>query len=128
MSITFPGIVAMANLTGQTASIGSTTLYTVPANGAGFYQANVDIITTQAGAAGNVTGSIGWNNGLVSTGATTSSGVDLSMLGAETGNAGFFGLPFTFYAVANSTIVYFSTVTGGAGSTYSFRVRLEFLT
>lgn len=116
-----PSEYAQINLTAQTASVASATLYAVPSSGAGFYLAIVDTICTTAGTAGTVSATIGWNNG--SAAATAASGaMSLSTLGNETTQI------FTVYSAASQNITYSTTVTGAAGSPqYSVRIRLVYL-
>ena len=116
-----PAEYAQVNLTAQTASVASATLYAVPSSGAGFYLAIVDTICTTAGTAGTVSATIGWNNG--SAAATAASGaMSLSTLGNETTQI------FTVYSAAIQNITYSTTVSGAAGSPqYAVRIRLVYL-
>lgn len=114
-------IPAAVSSTGQTASISTTTTYAVPSGKAGFYRVSVDLITTTAGSAGTVSGSISWNNG--SAGITTSVGpLSLATLGNEQSAS------FTFFSAASQNITYSTTVTGATGSpVYTILVRVEYL-
>ena len=116
-----PSEYAQINLTAQTASVASATLYAVPSSGAGFYLAIVDTICTTAGTAGTVSATIGWNNGSAAA-AAASGAMSLSTLGNETTQI------FTVYSAASQNITYSTTVTGAAGSPqYSVRIRLVYL-
>lgn len=116
-----PAEYAQINLTAQTASVASATLYAVPSSGAGFYVAIVDTICTTAGTAGTVSTSLGWNNGSASASAATGP-MSLSTLGSETTQI------FTVYSAASQNITYSTTVSGATGSPqYSIRIRLLYL-
>lgn len=129
-SFVIPQTVAQVNLTAQTASIGNTTLYAVPANGAGIYRMNWDFITTTAGAAGTVMATLGWNNGAAAGKSRNSLTTSLAGLGNElesdSGSTNSQSV-WAFFSAASQNIQFSTTVTGGAGSQYSFRMRLEYL-
>jgi hypothetical protein len=116
-----PSTYAKVNLTGQTTSISSTTLYAVPSGAAGLYRVSYSLIDTSVGAAGTLTATISWNNGTGTPSQTTSS-LNLTSLGAEvSGN-------FTFYSAASQNISYSTTATSVVGSpTYSLYLRVEYL-
>ncbi|GAC1632874.1 MAG: hypothetical protein NVS9B14_06740 [Candidatus Acidiferrum sp.] len=114
-------VVATVALTAQTASIGTTTLYTVPTSGAGMYRVSVDIICTTSGAAGTVGQTTGWNNGTTAASLTTASPLSLAATGELPAISG------NFYAAAGQLITYSTTVTGGAGAQYAIRIKLEYL-
>lgn len=108
-------IIASVSLTGQSASIGTTTFFTTAA--AGLYRITVSLITTTTGV-GNVFTTFGYNNGTASNtiiGATLSFGSS----GAEATNT------FTFYSPASQTVTYATTYASTGG--YALRVRLEYL-
>jgi hypothetical protein len=107
--------IATVSLTGQNASIATTTLYAVPAGGAGVYRLSYSIIATATGT-GNVNPSVIYNNG--SAGQTIiGSTISLAGLGNEAGNA------FEFYSAANQNISYATTYT--SPGSYALRLRLE---
>lgn len=114
-------VVATLDLTGQTATIPTSLLYIVGPFANGMYRVSVDMICTTAGAAGGVSVAIGWNNGVTISGLVSGSPMTLSTPGESSSMSG------TFYSAASQNITYSTTVTGGAGSAYAFRVRLEFL-
>lgn len=116
-----PSAYAQANLTAQTGSVASSTLYSVPAGGSGFYLVVIDLICTNAGTGGTVQASLGWNNGSASLSANSSSN-SLSMLGNESNQI------FTVYSTGGQNITYSTAVSGAAGSPqYSVRIRLFYL-
>lgn len=125
-TLSFTGIVATVTSTAQTASIGSTLLYAVPATGAGMYRVSFDLITTTAGAAGTVSGTLSWNNGSAAKTLITPT-ADLSSLGSENLTAAVGGNSFVFHSAASQNVNYITTVTSGAGSAYAVRIKIEFL-
>jgi hypothetical protein len=109
------------DLTAETASIGSTTLYAVPASGAGQYGASVSLICSTAGTAGTVTASIVNSNGSGSPTQTTSA-LSLTTLGNEVSTQ------FTMYSTSSVNITYHTTVAGATGSPkYNLHIRVEYL-
>lgn len=121
-----PQVVAVLNLTGQTAAIGQTTLYTVPAGGAGMYRASVSLILTTAGTGGVIFENTGWNNGTVANTVSTGNLSTTTTLGTEI-NSYTTGAT-CFYSAAGTTITYQTTFSGVTGSpAYSIRIRLEYL-
>jgi hypothetical protein len=120
-AISVPLTNAVANLTAQTASITSGTLYAVPSSGAGMYMVIIDAICTTAGTGGTVSISAGWNNGAASNTSQTGN-MSLTTAGNETVQN------FILYSAANQNITYSTTVTGAAGSpAYSLLIRLVYL-
>ncbi len=118
-----PSEYATLNLTAQAASIGSTTLYAVPASGAGMYRISYYLDVSTAGTAGTVTVTFGWTDATSSTESKTSASVSL---GAVAG--GFAQEVITFYSKASVNITYLTTFTIGTGSPqYELRTRLEYL-
>lgn len=121
------GVAALINgsavsLTGQTNSIGSTTLYAVPSSGAGLYRVSYSAIDTSAGTGTDaLTITIGWNNGSGSN-TFTSPSVSLISVGAEIAG------DITLYSAASQNITYLTAVTSILGSPqYSLRLRVEYL-
>jgi hypothetical protein len=112
---------ASVNRTGLNASITSTLLYAVPAGGAGLYRVTVDLVTTTAGTAGTVTGSVVSNNGSAAKTQVTGT-TDLTALGNEVSTT------FTLYSAASQNINYLTTVASVTGAPfYAARYRVEFL-
>jgi hypothetical protein len=114
-------VVAAVNLTAQTASIATSLLYATSPFAAGIYRVSVDLICTTAGAAGGVSIAIGWNNGVTLAGLISGSPMSLSTPGESSSLSG------TFYSAVSQNITYATTVTGGVGSAYALRIRLEYL-
>lgn len=109
------------NLSAQTATIGATQLYAVPASGAGQYRVSVSLICSTAGTAGTVTAGIVNSNGSGAQTQTTSS-LSLTGLGNEVSTQ------FTLYSTSSTNIDYQTTVAGATGSPkYNLNVRLEYL-
>jgi hypothetical protein len=109
----------LVSLTGQTATIASTTAF-VPGL-SGVYRFVVDLVTTTAGSAGTVTGSIITNNRSAAFTQTTAT-VSLASAGAEGSTT------FTAYCGAGQNINYQTTVASAAGSPqYALRIRAKFL-
>ncbi|QVN18752.1 hypothetical protein [Burkholderia pyrrocinia] len=113
----------------QAANISSTTLYTVPANGAGWYRVSAQAVVTQAATTSSTLPNVGvtWTD--------NDSGVALSattMTSTNTANApGAFGLGSQMmYVKAGTTIQYQTSNYASSGATpmqYAARVRLEYL-
>lgn len=116
-----------SNLTGQTASIGSTTLLTGHSASAGLYRVSVYMKTTTAGSGGDVVrATVGWNDGSAQTmnvpmlttgGAGTN--LDLGTLNA------FVQGSIVVYAAASQNITYTTTVTKTGSPQYEIHVRIE---
>src|ERR1700739_1504153 len=122
-----PQVVATLDLTAQTASIGSTTLYAVPASGAGIYLVAFELITTTAGTGGTVSATVASVNEVGGSESKTTAAVSLSGGGANLG-PGVGDSPFTFYSEASQNITYSTTVTGATGNPqYSLRIRVIYL-
>jgi hypothetical protein len=114
-----PDVLNLVTLAGQTASIGSTGMFTPGLSGV--YSFVVDLVTTTAGTGGTVTASIITNNGSAAVTQTTST-VSLGTLGTEGSTT------FTAYCAATQSMNYSTTVAGATGSPqYALRVRMEFL-
>lgn len=110
-----------ANPGPQSTSLTSSTLYAVPASGAGLYVIIVDNVCSTAGTGGTVSTTIGWNNGAASANATTG-GMSLTTLGNEATQI------FIVYSAASQNITYSTTVTGAAGAPqYTVRLRVIYL-
>ncbi len=110
------------NLTAQTASIGTTTLFAVGSSGAGIYRVSYSGIDTSAGTSGDtLTVTIGWNNGSAAQ-SFTSSAVSLSSVGAEIAGDVF------LFSAASQNITYATTASSVLGSPqYALRLRIEYL-
>lgn len=122
------GVVASVNLTGQVASIGSTTLYTVPAGKPGLYRISLDMTMRVLGAGGNVVANLLYHIGASSPNINTAA---LSTNAAITDLAAFMGSGSHSIYVINpdvaTDIKYSTTLTGGAGCQYELRIRVEYL-
>ena len=114
------GIVSVLSLTGQSGAI-SGTLFAVPSGGAGMYRASVDMICTTPGFAGSAAAEVAWNNGTTTAFVTSYQPLNLAAIGELAGQSE------AFYAASATNITYAVVVTGGAGSAYSLRIRLEYL-
>jgi hypothetical protein len=112
-------IYARTNLTGQTSSIGTTTLYSVPSSGAGLYSISIAYVTTTAGTAGTVSLTLNWNNGSIPR-SITFANVDLSVTGAD------FSGRQTIYSGVNQNIT-FSTTDSGSTGQYRLVILVEYL-
>jgi len=122
-----PQIVATVDQTAQTGSIGSTTLYAVPANKAGLYEISIYLETTTAGTGGTVSASITnvTESGTSST--KTTATVNLNGGGANLGTAAG-SSPIVIYSQASQNITYSTTVSGATGNPqYSARFRVKYL-
>ncbi|CAB3782097.1 hypothetical protein [Paraburkholderia fynbosensis] len=121
-------IASAAQLT-QAANVSPTTLYTVPAGGAGWYRVSVQAVVTQAATTSSALPNVGvtWTD--------NDSGVALSaitMTPTNTANApGAFGLGSQMmYVKAGTTIQYQTSNYASSGATpmqYAVRARLEYL-
>ncbi len=130
-------LVATVDLTGQGAAIASTTLYAVPAAGAGMYLvSSYAKVTTAAGTSSTLGGiSLGWTD-------ATDSVVQSNQVPAQVpgpafayntnGNATsttFVGMPMTLWAKASTNITYtFGYVSNAAGAMkYELHIKVEYL-
>jgi hypothetical protein len=112
------------NLTGQTASIPTTTAFYVNPGYCGLYAVWANVLVTSPGTAGSLTVGVEWSNGLLATGANTLTSAPIGLSGI--GETGF--LLGSFYSVASEPVAYNTNVTGAVGSpVYSLRLRFEFL-
>lgn len=123
-----PAIIAQVNLTGQAAPIGATTLYSVPASGAGIYRASISLDTSVSGV-GTVQASILFNNGIFGGSATASTApISLAALTGPLGNQATPNNVITFLSGASQLISYSTNAPGiGGGAQYALRIRLEYL-
>ena len=113
-------LVAFTNATGQTASIGSTTLFTAPA--AGFYRFAAYAVVSASALGGTLGVAAGWNDGVTAQSSTMFSSVVLSALG-QTGNE-----ELEIWVASGQAITYNATLTGLVGATtYNAYFRLESL-
>jgi hypothetical protein len=113
--------VANVTLTGQTASIGTTVLYSVPLNKGGMYAVYLDVICTVAGTGGTVSVGVNWNNGTTSAGLSTTA-FNLTSQAEQT------VLFDNFVSAASQNITYSTTVSGATGNPqYSLGIRLQYL-
>ena len=113
------GAIASVNLTGQTGTIGSTTLFAVPSNGAGIYQVFADVIVTTAGTGGTVAVNVSWNNGTTTAG-LNSAAFPLTSQGEQAALLG------NFYSTGSQNITYSTSVVGATGSPI-YTLRLIYL-
>lgn len=129
-----PAIVAKADATAQSANIGATTLYAVPAGGAGMYRASCYVVFTQAATTSSTLPNctVSWKD---SDSATTRAvnvtptlaNNTVGITSAEATNAPAL---LTVNAAASSTIQYSTANYASSGATpmqYAVHVRLEFL-
>lgn len=108
---------ASVDLAGQTATIGSTTMYTSPH--AGIYRVSVYAKTTTAGSGGDtVTVTIGWNDGTAQT--YTTATLNLAVLNSY--------LQDSVVLYSNSAAITYATTVAAAGAPqYTLRLRVEAL-
>jgi hypothetical protein len=113
-----PSEYAQLNLTAQTASIGTTTLYAVPAAGAGMYRISYYLFTSAAGNSVTTLATFGWNDANAQTLATGT--IAIQTLGDyEAGT-------MVLYSAASQNITYATTVSGAVGTgTYALYARVE---
>jgi hypothetical protein len=122
-----PVIEAKLDLTAQTASIATATLYAVPAARQGLYEIAVYLETTTAGTAGNVTATVASVDESGTSESKTTAAVGLNGLGANLGTAAG-SSPWIFYSQASQNITYSTTVTGALNNPqYSVRFRVKYL-
>lgn len=109
------------DLTAQTASIGTTTLYAVPSSGAGLYRVSYSMFDTTSDATAVLTFTAGWNNGTAARSFTTAS---LALTPSGNEQAGVIYLR----SASSQNITYATSLTGATGSPqYSLSLRVEFL-
>jgi hypothetical protein len=116
-------VVAKLDLTAQSASIGATTMYTIPAWGAGTYRISGSLTITTAGTAGTATWGVAYTNrhGSASQNPASSS-APLSSIGYEV------FATVTVYCAASSAIQYMATLSGSSGNPrYALDLRIEYL-
>jgi hypothetical protein len=127
-------IVASVNLMAQNAAIGFTTLYAVPASGAGMYRASIHEVLTTNGTGGLIIPGLSWTNDggpettNVGPGLNASGGVGLESDLIQPVSSSPYSTGVYIYSVASQNIQYrvvFSGVTGAP--VYSLRIRLEYL-
>lgn len=111
---------ALADLTGQTASIGTTTLFTAPS--AGPFRVSVYHLCTTAGTAGTLATTIGWNDGSVAHTIAPAANVALTAVGNFAQGTAYLRV------AAGQAITYSTTLTGVSGTPqYSLFIRVEAL-
>ena len=116
-----PVVVAKQTITNQAASSGTIFLYTVPSSGDGLYRVTMDAVITQAGTGGNMTMTVGWNNGVTNQ-VQNSGSVALTLLGGEV------SLSAHMYVPPTKNLTYAFNLNAPTGSPrYSGRVRIEYL-
>jgi hypothetical protein len=117
-----PATFTPVNLTGQTATIGSTLLYATPSSGSGLYRISYYAYTTTAGTGGTLTLTLVWDDAsskTYTTAAVSLSAVDITSV--LSGSA-------LVYSSSSQNINYLTTVSGSTGSPqYALRIRLEYL-
>jgi len=137
----FSQIVQKFNFTSQSANMGTTTVYTVPANAAGLYRVSAYLVETQIAAGGTPSSTLpnlktqwvdldtGVANG---TGSMTTTGITNNTLGvssAEAGSGQQVG-SVTFNAKASTNITIITTGYASVGTTpmlYAVHGRVEYL-
>ena len=114
-------VASVANKTAQTASIGTTTLFTAPA--AGLYQVCFYLVVTTAGTAGTVTATISWTDAAKAQTYTTNTvAMGVGSLGNYVTNVGGSvapianGMPF-YVQVANAAVISYATTVAAAAGT-----------
>jgi hypothetical protein len=114
--------VANPTLPNQSGSIGTTTLYSVPAGNAGMYAVYADVIVTTPAAAGSVQVNVSWNNGTTSAG-LNSAPFSLAATGEQAALVG------SFFSAGSQNITFSTTVAGVSGGppAYQLSLRLVFL-
>jgi hypothetical protein len=124
-----PAIVAKAGATGQSASIAATTLYAVPAAGAGLYRASCYVVlTTAAGTSSTMPScAVNWTDNDSSTAEAA-----VSLTSTSTANAvGTTSAGPLLINVKASTNIQYSTLSyasnPAAAAQYAFHIKLEFL-
>lgn len=115
-----PAIVATAALTGQTASIGATTLYTPAAIGT--YRVSVYQLCSGAGSGGTLDTTIGWTDNVQAQSSNPAAQVDLTSKGSASSGT-------IFIQSTAAAITYETTVAGAAGDPeYDLYITVERLT
>jgi len=133
-----PGVVAKADATAQTGSIGWTSFYTTPANGAGMYRMDCYVVITQAATTSATFPGCQYYRTDMDTNATvygqfTFTGTYNNAPGGNSGAEGATGYAMgsvVFMAAANSQIYYGTTGYASVGATpmqYAVHVKLEYL-
>jgi hypothetical protein len=124
-----PRIVATVNVVNSALAIAPTTLYAVPAIGAGIYRATNHLLLTQAGTGGSIFPQLIWNNGF-STSTQNGPAINTVNLSFETDMVGVTNLAtsVTFYSIANQNIQYAVSFNGVTGTPkFTLSTRLEYL-
>lgn len=121
-------VIALVELIGQTASIGSTLLYAVPAGGAGLYRVSAHVVST-GGTGGTISIGIGFNDGIAAISATYNQGSAISMNGnIDSSTSALNSQPLLIYSPASQNINYSATLSAVTGSPiYQLRIRLEYM-
>jgi hypothetical protein len=114
-------VVAKVNLSGQTAPISATTIYTAPASQSGMYRITVSLITRTVGSGGACIAAIATQNGAAKTWQSTNS-INLTMNGSEVSTA------FVGNVLAAGAIEYSTSMPGATGApAYQLGVTVEYL-
>lgn len=124
---TTPSIVASINATGQTANIGTATLYAVPS--AGFYRISIYITVTSAGTTSTMPSTtITYTDG--NSGTNTHSTTTTATNAGNSVTTTFLQTTYNLYAKASTNIQYATASyasTGGTSMQYALRIRVEAL-
>jgi hypothetical protein len=123
-------IYGQANLTTQTANVAATTLYAVPAGGAGLYRISVFIIVSQAGTTSTMP-----DTRIIYTDQDSGATITIAATASSTGNTTSTFAQATFVVNAKlSTNIQYSigqanayASTGGTPMQFAYRARAEFL-
>lgn len=131
-----PSEVATVDLTAQTASIGSTTLYAVPSSGVGQYRLSWNTkVTTAAGVSSSVSLTIGYTDpdGVVvsftAAGVNSVGAIATTPANSTTSTGVLIGVPLTLNCKASTNITYSTTYASNAASAmnHNLHLRLESL-
>jgi hypothetical protein len=106
------------NLTGQSASIGSTNVMVGDGASAGIYRVSAYRECTVGGATGSLNVTVGWTDDNGSQSWTPPTGLSLHV-------PGFVADSTVLRVAASTNITYLTTVSGGSGSQYAIFMRVE---
>lgn len=127
-------VVAKADATAQTNNIGTTTLYNVPANGAGIYRVSCYAVVTTAGTTSTLAQCrVAWtdNDSGQSAGPTPFTGtVANGTAGMNSSSSGGSGVGFLYVDAAASSTIQYSTASYASTGTpmqYAVHFKLEYL-
>ena len=132
----FPSEYAGVDLTAQTASIGSTTLYSVPTTASGEYRISWNTkVTTAAGTSSSVSLTISYTDpdgvavSFTAAGVNSSGAIATTPANSTTSTGVLIGVPLTLNCKGGTTISYATTYASNAASAmnYSLHIRMEAL-